>query len=180
MILGIAGPAGAGKDTVADYLVSQHGFVKLAFAGPLKEMLAAAGFPEPADRDDKEKQLFGFNFTWRQAAQQLGTEWGRALDRNIWVKIVSQRAIECIGRGQNVVLSDVRFENEAVLIRGPLEGAILHLVGRQADIGDAASHVSESGVAFDPRSDFRINNSGHLELLYEQVDMALREQGFHA
>mgnify|MGYP001594321964 FL=1 len=35
IILGLAGPAGAGKDTGADYLVEAYGFVKFAFSDAL-------------------------------------------------------------------------------------------------------------------------------------------------
>jgi hypothetical protein len=38
MLIGIAGVAGAGKDTTADFLVKNHGFVKVAFADPLKRI----------------------------------------------------------------------------------------------------------------------------------------------
>lgn len=36
MIVGLSGQAGAGKDTVADFLVEHHGFVKIALADPIK------------------------------------------------------------------------------------------------------------------------------------------------
>ena len=39
MIIGITGKKGVGKDTLADYLVKEHGFVKLSFAKYLKEFL---------------------------------------------------------------------------------------------------------------------------------------------
>lgn len=41
-IIGLTGPAGSGKDTVADILVTQAGFTKMAFADPLKSEVAQA------------------------------------------------------------------------------------------------------------------------------------------
>lgn len=42
IIIGLSGPAGSGKDTVADLLVAHCGFAKMAFADPLKNEVAAA------------------------------------------------------------------------------------------------------------------------------------------
>ena len=57
-ILGLAGPAGVGKDTVADYLVKAYGFVKFAFSDALyAEVQAAYGLPDQSllrDRATKE------------------------------------------------------------------------------------------------------------------------------
>lgn len=38
LIIGVCGKAGSGKDTIADILVRDHGFVKVAFADPLKRI----------------------------------------------------------------------------------------------------------------------------------------------
>lgn len=38
ILVGLTGNAGHGKSTVADYLVKEHGFQRLSFAGPLKAM----------------------------------------------------------------------------------------------------------------------------------------------
>ncbi len=37
MIIGLLGPAGAGKSTVANYLVETYGATRYSLAGPLKE-----------------------------------------------------------------------------------------------------------------------------------------------
>lgn len=166
-IIGFTGKAGSGKDTCADYLVAKYGFVKLSWASPLKAGLAAMGFPEPCDRADKERVIPGFDFTWRQAAQTLGTEWGRALDANIWVK-VAERIIAAAPAGTNFVISDVRFENESAMIYS-LRGTVVHLEGRQADLGALAGHVSEAVLPIRLDS-YTLVNSGSIEELYSDLD----------
>lgn len=52
MIIGLLGQANSGKDTVADFLVRDHGFVKVALADPLKR-IARDVF------DFSDKQLWG-------------------------------------------------------------------------------------------------------------------------
>lgn len=42
ILIGLAGPAGAGKDTVADYLVKTYGFIKVSWADALREEVRAA------------------------------------------------------------------------------------------------------------------------------------------
>lgn len=44
------GGRGSGKDTVGDYLVAKHGFTKVSFAAPLKQMVKIA-FPDFTDED---------------------------------------------------------------------------------------------------------------------------------
>jgi hypothetical protein len=52
MLLGINGFAQSGKDTMADRLVEEHGFTKVSFAAPMKEMLRGIlGF--------SDEQLYG-------------------------------------------------------------------------------------------------------------------------
>lgn len=172
ILVGITGRAGAGKDTIADYLVREHGFTKLSFAGPLKAMLAVAGMPEPMEREMKERPIPGFDFTWREAAQKLGTEWGRALDPNIWAKVVEAQILNKASFADRIVLSDVRFENEAAMIRR-LGGKVLHVTGRAADLGANAGHVSEAGLRIDA-VDALVDNGGDLSDTLEQVRAVLR------
>lgn len=183
MILGIAGPAGAGKDTVADYLVKEHGFKKMKFGGPLRQMLDAVGLFEPADREAREQPFKGFDFSWRQAAQKLGTEFGRALDPDIWVKLVKASVEQnkwlcdnCShgdGVEQRIVLSDVRFENESKMVRD-LGGAVVHLLGRKDLNVGAGAHASEMGVLFWLWKDHLIDNSGSRVELHERIEKMLK------
>ena len=39
MLIGICGKAGAGKDTVGDFLIQNYGFNKIALADPIKRLV---------------------------------------------------------------------------------------------------------------------------------------------
>jgi hypothetical protein len=40
-IIGICGPIGSGKDTIADILIKERGYIKLSFASALKDAVSA-------------------------------------------------------------------------------------------------------------------------------------------
>ena len=150
-LVGLAGPAGAGKSTVAQALCglqrSMHlpEFKRLRFAGPLKDMLLALGLTrEQVDGADKETpcRLLGGR-TPRWAMQTLGTEWGRAcIDPDLWVRATMLQAERELIAGYGVVIDDVRFDNEAAAI------AKLGIVVQLSRHGTQASaeHASEAGV----------------------------------
>lgn len=175
MLIGIAGKAGSGKDTVGKYLAEEHAFVQHAFAGPLKHMLASIGIKEPA-REDKEKIMPEWGFSYRRAAQLLGTEWGRALSSTLWVDMMEQTIIEDEFHDLSTVITDVRFENEAEMIRrrGGHIVHIVHIVGRSYET-DNAEHKSEAGIMLHPNADSIIHNNGSLQALYAIVDCLVKE-----
>lgn len=158
-VIGIAGPAGVGKDTAADYLVGQlPQYRKVAFADPLKEMLRTGLSLDAAQLygSDKETIDHRYECSPRHIMQTLGTEWGRQLIHpDIWVRALAAR----IG-AESVVISDVRFQNEADFVRE--RGILIHLTGRG---GIGQCHQSELGLDAMP-GDITIANDGDLKKLY--------------
>lgn len=168
IFLGLTGPAGVGKDTVAS-LLAGYGYTPYAFATPMKEMLHVAGLVEPSTREAKEANLPGLSYSYRHAAQQLGTEWARNLDTDFWVKVAARR----VGGMARVVFSDVRFENEAAWIRSS-GGKIVHIIGRQTTVqGAAALHASETGIR-KVDSDLVLENDSTVETLHDRVFQILK------
>lgn len=159
-LIGIAGPARAGKDTLCSYMLDNLDgiWLRSSFADPLKEMLRAIG----VDCSDDTKAVVSddYGVTPRHMMQTLGTEWGRqTIDNDIWVKAFAR-----LNAGKCVIVPDVRFENEAELVRE--HGVLIHLVGRGGIEGD---HVSENAIEFKP-GDIVIDNSRDLAWLHGQVD----------
>lgn len=150
-IIGLTGKAGVGKDTVADYLVKNHGFRKYSLAGPLKEMLKVIGV-ECDNRETKELPHPVFGKSPRQLAQTLGTEWMRnCVAADGWLRLADQfvkgtrelNNLEEVSIARGIVFSDVRFENEAEFVRN--RGTLVHVIRSTEAV---AAHSSEAGVVF--------------------------------
>ena len=169
LVIGIAGPAGAGKDTVANFIVDSMGFVKASFATPIKEMMSVLGLTyEQLHGDQKEVVDPRYGKTPRHMMQTLGTEWGRQMIRgDIWARALFVEIQRCSERFThdtttiNYVVADVRFNNEARLLREK-GGWIIHVEGRDAGVG--SDHASEAGVEWH-ENDMVIDNSGELHEL---------------
>lgn len=171
-LIGLTGPARAGKDTVAEYLVRQHDFVQHSFAAPIREFVARIlGVTLGELEATKEAPIAWLDGkTPRYLMQTAGTEWGRELIADdLWVRSCLARARQDMDEGRSVVISDVRFDNEAAVIRG-LGGKVLRLQRSQA--GTRSVHASESGVA--PHLvDLTIVNDGTPSDLYHRVATAI-------
>tara|TARA_R110002051_G_scaffold28421_1_gene67597 strand:- start:44998 stop:46017 length:1020 start_codon:yes stop_codon:yes gene_type:complete len=159
-LIGIAGPARAGKDTLASYMLDNLGdnWTRSSFADPIKKMLEVIG----VDCSDDAKAVIDerFCYTPRHMMQILGTEWGREMIHgNIWVEAFAR-----LNAGKYVIVPDVRFENEADLVRE--HGVLIHLTGRG---GIEGNHVSENPIEF-KAGDIVIDNSRDLDWLHAQVD----------
>jgi hypothetical protein len=150
-VIGICGLAGSGKDTLADFLVKDHGFTKLSFAAAIKDVVAAAfgwdrdllegATPESRawrDRPDAfwSEQLSIANFTPRMALQRVGTECFRdCLHPGIWIAALERRVRAISPRP--VVITDCRFPNEVDLISKKLGGRIILVRRRECEIKHA-------------------------------------------
>nr|DAO91443.1 MAG TPA: deoxynucleoside monophosphate kinase [Caudoviricetes sp.] len=149
ILIGIAGPAQSGKSTLAGEfrrLVEFRGqkFSEQPFAGPLKRMLASIG----VDVSDLSKNcpvpFLDGKVTPRVMMQTLGTEWGRALLPHLWLCVWQH---ELDDSAHCVCVPDVRFDNEAGLIRS-LGGTIVHISRKPtAEMLAVPAHASETGIA---------------------------------
>lgn len=63
MLVGLAGLAGSGKDTIADWLVKERGFVKLAFANEMKRFVLEL-FPKRPAREELGGYEIGIDPDW--------------------------------------------------------------------------------------------------------------------
>lgn len=177
IIIGLAGRAGSGKTTASKHLVQELGFFRMSFADPIKNMigdfLLSMGYgPDYVDAlltTEKEQVLAPIKKSTRHLLQSIGTEWGRGcVDKNVWT-ILARRRLH-VEEAERIIFDDVRFENEASMIRS-LGGIIIHI-----DRGDLVSddqHSSEAGI-MDGDNDFFVDNDTTIDDFCGDVGMIAR------
>ena len=88
MLIGFSGKAGAGKDTAGKFLCDTYRCMHYYFAKPLKEGAKIMFNLSDEQIENKEKVIEPWGMSPRKLYQLLGTEVGRGIDVNIWVKNV--------------------------------------------------------------------------------------------
>lgn len=176
-IIGITGLAGAGKDTVRQILEENHAYQGMAFADGIRAMLGELLHMVGADqaymhrRDLKESRIPQLDASYRQLAQMLGTEFGRAISDDFWVRVTAERMR--LGRRKSArwVISDVRFPNEVDFIRK--QGGAIWRIERPG-IEPVRAHISEHHANTLP-ADHVIHNTGTLDDLWNAVDNLMNQ-----
>lgn len=186
MIVGFLGRKSSGKDTSADYLVKKYNFEKKAFAGNLKEACRILfGFTD--------EQLHGslkevpdprwFNVTPRQVMQFVGSE----LLREKLQELIPQLEFDfhllslknSINIDKNLVISDVRFQNEVDFVHQQ-GGVVIKLIRPQStdlaqlkEESSVDSHQSENidNITYD----HLVMNDGSVEDLHQKINEIIND-----
>ena len=187
MLIGLVGLIGSGKDTVAERLITHHGYKRDSFAKSLKdavssmfnwdrEMLEGNTSQSRKWREQPDKfwsEKMGKEVTPRWVLQYFGTEVMRqGMYDAIWIDSVIGRY-----KGENTVISDTRFINEIKTIKA--HGGIVVLVKREEiptreEMQKQGTHQSEwdwIGSNFD----YTIDNTSSLEGLNANVDQFIHQ-----
>jgi hypothetical protein len=173
-LIGLTGYAQSGKDTVASILVEKYGYRRIAFADKIRDFLyginpmvacSPTGYLQDLvnlvgwDNAKQEPQV-------RRLLQDLGISARELLDENIWITT----ALGKVNKDERVVVTDVRFENEAMMLK--LMGGQLWRVKR-VGFGPVNEHVSESEL-----DGYKVNqifvNNGSIEDLEVLVTTRMR------
>lgn len=188
-IIGFTGAAGSGKSAATVWVLKNHpASCRVTFAGPIKAMareLIGGALPRSWPRnagdyvDDpvlkNEPMPFLGGITPRRIMQTLGTEWGRqVIHPDFWVGVAAAKVERAAGSTfrksdrvpVKVVLDDVRFQNEALMVRA-YGGVVVRVVRPgMAPAAEVAAHLSE---AMDFEADITLVNDGTLEDLHAKV-----------
>lgn len=171
IIIGITGKAGSGKDTLSDYLVNQ-GFIKLSFGSAVKDIVSivtgwSRDFVEGTNEERHLRETLkhpDYNKTCRELMQFIGTDlFRKQLSDNIWVNIIKNK-IESDKINNKFVITDVRFDNEAQMIKS-IGGYIIQINRQNIH---KLNHISENGITCDV--DYIIENDGSKNELHDKIN----------
>jgi hypothetical protein len=187
-IIALSGYARTGKDEAARTLVEEYGFIQVAFADKLREMLyqlnpiVNINFSNHGGNtfhvDSVETVLLqdvidehgwqGYKETIygpeiRRLLQRLGTEAGR---QTLWDSIWIDAALTGLPDDAKVVVSDARFNNEFDAVRA--RGGYIWRIERDG-VGPANDHISETEAVGYPYFSLTIYNNGTLDEFKQAV-----------
>lgn len=178
-LLGISGRKRSGKSLAADTLVTEfRRTFEWQLARPIKTFATQAlglTYAQVDGRDpefDREAILPEWGMSARQFMQRFGTEVGRAIHPDIWVRMLMRDCRDFGGLADVMVVSDVRFANEAEAIQA--RGGVVWRITRSDDNHPTDGHPSEdlSDVPFD----LEIHNGGTIEEFRDSVALLGTQQ----
>jgi len=173
-IIGISGQIGSGKTTLANMIRKKYSCEQFAFADALKFVCMDLGFTEQevfGTQDQKNAINEFWGISAREFMQEFGTKICRELlprylpkmqlnNKSIWTRIFDKFHQAA---GNNIVISDVRFKDEASSILEK-KGIICRIVRNKIV---QPTHVSEDINNVIPN--VVINNNGTLEDLENKL-----------
>jgi hypothetical protein len=181
--IALSGKARSGKDTVAKYLCEEHGYTRLAFADPLKEMALSVDPLIPAGRvltsliHVRLSALIadtGWDYAKahypevRRTLQQMG-QTVRERDSAFWIRTLVRSTVGVDGP---IVVTDMRYANEySALSRAGFVPVRVSRPGAGLG-GSAGAHDSETDL---DRLNFTdvITNDGSIMQLHHRIDYLL-------
>lgn len=172
-VIGLAGPAGVGKTTLAEALVDKLGYERMSFATALKEFadamvstedIGGISFTAPLSVIDKT--------TARPWLVAIGAGARQAFGKDFWVDQFHNRLMNKLEghwhETVKVVIDDVRYPNEVSYIEDELGGVVILL--DRADIEPANPEEEKSLAEVEDMVDhlFTMTNDVTLEQVKEE------------
>lgn len=185
-IIGITGKIGSGKTMLASHLTSQ-GYIEYGMADPLKKIGEIFGFTHRqlyGTQEEKLQKHPHWGISAREFLQKVGTDLFRKqlgllipdmkIKRTIWADLFALNYMK--DPSVNYVISDVRFVDEASLIK-ELGGVMIRVKrGENAQqVGNEHKHASE--LEMDSIVvDYTIENNGTKQSALDRLDELISVQ----
>ena len=179
MLIGLAGFAGSGKDTVGKILVDHYNFKRVAFADKVKELALKldpfvhlpmtfsnerlSSLVERAGWDETKREP-----EVRELLQRIGAGVRDVLGEDTWI----DAALWDYNRyGVDTVITDVRYPNELDVIRE--NGGVVWWIERPG-VGPVNDHESENSVS-GASADLTLFNWGSRSYLCKTAKEAMKQ-----
>lgn len=173
-VIGVNGYKQSGKDTTGAILHDLYGYQRVAFADELRAFIYRQDLWTPYGT--KVNDLVD-TYGWDEAKEadsyiraiQLftGTEAGRALDEDLWVKAALAHAPKGL-----VVVTDMRFPNEFKAVQE--RGGVTWRITRPGNT--AAPHVSDTALDMYEFDEYIDNDGTKTDLANRVIDLIYKYQ----
>lgn len=177
MIIGLAGYAQSGKDTVAQILVDNYGFRRVAFADKVREFVYELNPPmDPTFKETVTLQTVVNVNGWekakkfksvRETLQNVGLAARTVFGNDFWVK----QALREFSPEEKIVITDVRFPNEAEMVKR-LNGQVWRVL--RPGVNAVNDHISETAMN-DYEFDFDIYNDSTVTALSMDIEILMED-----
>lgn len=165
LVIGLAGPIGSGKDTVAEFIANVYDDAQsYALAEPMAnvaEYITGEEFWLFREQDSKKEISETMGITRRDVMRKIGQGVKDMFGEKVWLNRMAAKIEQ--ENPAIAVVSDVRFDFEAEWVRH--HGVMIHLIREDNPLADQmSSHVSDAGVTR-VDGDYMLRNDYSKELL---------------
>lgn len=169
-VIGLLGRAGSGKDTVYEALkaaLDGKTVVRVAFGDEVKKEVAA--------RHELSVETINLNKDrFRVLLQEWGLEYRRASDPAYWIKKIKPQMAMLLGLADVIVITDVRYTNEADYVKEICGGNLVKVLGDKSKMLKS-THRSETEMK-DITPDYLLpNDKNNMDQLCEGVAFLINE-----
>ncbi|WP_306016195.1 hypothetical protein [Oceanicaulis sp. MMSF_3324] len=187
-VIGFTGPKRSGKDTAADALVRELGWVKINPGDPIRAMTKALlrhhfgpgseiMIDAHVDGDLREEAVLMINrekISARHMMQTLGDDWGRdMIHPDLFACMMHTAAVKALRRGApGVVITGIRKPNEARMVR-MLDGELWRI--KRPGYEATGEHTSEQGLDDLPVTATFVNDGSPEDLQRQVLQLAPRQ-----
>ena len=170
-VIAITGQAGSGKDTVfslLEVMMPKLDIIRVAFGDEVKKEYAEhLGLDLEVLYENKRRYRLGL--------QKWGTEHRRSRDKNYWINKIKPQMDFLMKTADVIVVTDVRFINEAKFLKKEYDAAIIRVIGSSKRVLYSL-HESEVEM-LNIEAEWIIPNKGTLSELAIGVQFILQENG---
>lgn len=167
-VVAFCGAKGSGKDTAAGAIINEVR-IQINFSDPLKNTVKELfGFTDEEIHDPKLKEVIVGRWPYqspREVLQLFATEGIRTIWPDLWMQNWEKKVNESVNR--NIVVTDLRFQNEFDLIRS-MSSMIIRIDNPEQDDNKYSGHESEQ-IYKTFKVDAVIVNDGSIDQLHKKV-----------